>query len=45
MVCAVNYGLVKIHAGDEESHIEIEIRTGKNALLHKIKFNTEGEAS
>jgi alkaline phosphatase D len=40
----LNYGLVKIQVRGAQSLLEIEIRTDKNVLLHKIKFDANSEA-
>ncbi len=41
----LNYGLVHVHAAGAQSYVAVEIRTDKNVLLHKIKFNANGEVA
>lgn len=34
----LNYGLVDVHDDGVNSHVDVEIRTDKNVLLHKVRF-------
>lgn len=34
----LNYGLVNVHEDGATSHVDVEIRTDKNVLLHKVRF-------
>jgi len=33
-----NYGLVNVHEDGDGSYVDIEIRTAKNVLLHRVRF-------
>lgn len=40
----LNYGLVVVHEDGVNSHVEIEILTDKNVLLHKVRFGAGAKA-
>jgi len=40
----LNYGLVIVHEDGDDSHVDIEIRTEKNLLLHTARFGIEARA-
>lgn len=40
----LNYGLVSVHDDGVNSHVDIEIRTDKNLLLHRVTFGSRARA-
>ncbi|HET9915555.1 MAG TPA: hypothetical protein VFQ89_00495, partial [Candidatus Binatia bacterium] len=40
----LNYGLVTVHEDGVNSHVDIEIRTDKNLLLHRARFGAGDKA-
>jgi alkaline phosphatase D len=41
----LNYGLVNVHEDGVNSSVDVEIRTDRNVLLHKIRFDGAGNGA